>query len=242
MSYPTPPDLLAASQDQPPGTKGALRLFEDDFAIKHMIEVTDKTQLAGEKRFEEVSRRLAAEGIEISPGIVKSFRECIGRPRSGFDERSEETAALSTSKASARAQVSKQGLGEEAIDQLRPPIQDTPNQEATIVPPTYFEAVTGLDFEKMGQNRSDTAVKTRVIAEKALHYILDLEIRVNRTKRNRMLAVKLEENRGPATRMVAQLLELQEEIESLVSRNAKTLVKVVELQDVLTKLQTTEDR
>ena len=98
MSYPAPGDLLAASRKQDASTKGSWRLFEEDRAIKHMLDVRDEAQLAGEFRFREVSRRLVAEGIERGFFAVKNYWNRIGRARSGFDERKNKTAPLATSK------------------------------------------------------------------------------------------------------------------------------------------------
>jgi hypothetical protein len=98
MSYPAPADLLAASRKQDAGTKGSWRLFEEDRAIKHMLDVRDEARLAGETRFEEVSTRLKAEGIERGFFAVKNYWNRTGRARSGFDERKNKTAPLATSK------------------------------------------------------------------------------------------------------------------------------------------------
>jgi hypothetical protein len=98
MDYPAPADFLAASRKQEAGTKGSWRLFEEDRAIKHMLDVRDEARLAGESRFEEVSARLRAEGIERGFFAVKNYWNRVGRARSGFDERKNKTAPLATSK------------------------------------------------------------------------------------------------------------------------------------------------
>jgi hypothetical protein len=98
MDYPAAADLLAASRKQDAGTKGSWRLFEEDRAIKHMLDVRDEARLAGESRFEEVSTRLKAEGIERGFFAIKNYWNRTGRARSGFDERKNKTAPLATSK------------------------------------------------------------------------------------------------------------------------------------------------
>jgi hypothetical protein len=98
MDYPAPADLLAASRKQNAGTKGSWRLFEEDRAIMHMLDVRNEARLAGESRFEEVSTRLKAEGIERGFFAVKNYWNRTGRARSGFDERKNKTAPLATSK------------------------------------------------------------------------------------------------------------------------------------------------
>jgi hypothetical protein len=94
MSYPAPRDLLAASQKQDAGTKSSWRLFEEDRAIKHMLDVRDKAQIYGEARFQQVSDRLKAEGIRRGFFAVKNYWNRTGRARSGFDERKNKTVPL----------------------------------------------------------------------------------------------------------------------------------------------------
>ena len=98
MDYPAPSELLIASKKQEAGTKGSWRLFEEDKAIKHMFDVRDEGQLAGETRFQEVSNRLKREGIDRGFFAVKNYWNRTGRARSGFDERKNKTAPLATSK------------------------------------------------------------------------------------------------------------------------------------------------
>ena len=98
MSYPAPRDLLTASRKQDAGTKGPWRLFEEDRAIKHMLDVRDEAQISGEARFQQVSDRLKAEGIGRGFFAVKNYWNRTGRARSGFDERKNKTAPLATSK------------------------------------------------------------------------------------------------------------------------------------------------
>lgn len=98
MGYPAPGDLLAASRKQDAGTKSSWRLFEEDRAIKHMLDVRDEAQLSGEARFQQVSDRLKAEGIRRGFFAVKNYWNRTGRARSGFDERKNKTAPLATSK------------------------------------------------------------------------------------------------------------------------------------------------
>jgi hypothetical protein len=98
MDYPAAADLLTASRKQDADTKGSWRLFEEDRAIKHMLDVRDEARLTGESRFEEVSTRLKAEGIERGFFAVKNYWNRTGRARSGFDERKNKTAPLATSK------------------------------------------------------------------------------------------------------------------------------------------------
>jgi hypothetical protein len=112
MGYPASTDLLAASRKQDAGTKGSWRLFEEDKAIKHMLDVRDEAQLAGESRFQEVSRRLTAEGIERGFFAVKNYWNRTGRARSGFDERKNKTAPLATSKQSKAFRQGKKGKGQ----------------------------------------------------------------------------------------------------------------------------------
>ena len=87
-------------------------------------------------------------------------------------------------------------------------------------------------------NRNDTAPKRQVISAKAMLYTFDLEERANKKESNPELDAKLKE-RKTAKSKFAQLKELQAEIEKLVSRNTKTLCKVVELQDALIEVQMT---
>ena len=112
MDYPAPADLLAGSRKQEAGTKGSWRLFEEDRAIKHMLDVRDEARLAGESRFEEVSARLKLEGIERGFFAVKNYWNRTGRARSGFDERKNKTAPLATSKQGKASKQKRKGKGE----------------------------------------------------------------------------------------------------------------------------------
>jgi hypothetical protein len=112
MSYPAPRDLLAASRKQDAGTKGSWRLFEEDRAIKHMLDVRDEAQISGEARFQQVSDRLKAEGIGRGFFAVKNYWNRTGRARSGFDERKNKTAPLATSKQGKTFRQGKKAKGQ----------------------------------------------------------------------------------------------------------------------------------
>ncbi len=103
MAYPAPRDMLDASENQAQNSKGSWRLFEEDQAIKHMLDVRDENRLKGETRFKEVASRLQAEGIDRSMIAVKNYWNRTGRARSGFDERKNKTAPLATSKQGKKA-------------------------------------------------------------------------------------------------------------------------------------------
>ena len=109
---------------------------------------------------------------------------------------------------------------------------------ASWVPERYFRLGEEVNFRAGFMNSSDKALETQVVSEKAMLYILDLEEHVNRKESNLELNAKLEE-RKTARSKLAQSKELQAEMEELVSRNAKTLSEVAELQDALTKVQLT---
>lgn len=97
MAYPAPQHLLDASQEQERDAKGSWRLFEEDRCIKHMLDIRDEDQITGENRFREASDRLVAEGLDRGFYAVKNIWNRTGRARSGFDERKNKTAPLSTS-------------------------------------------------------------------------------------------------------------------------------------------------
>jgi hypothetical protein len=112
VSYPAPSDLLAASRKQDAGTNGSWRLFEEDRAIKHMLDVRDEAQISGEARFQQVSDRLKAEGIGRGFFAVKNYWNRTGRARSGFDERKNKTAPLATSKQGKTFRQGKKAKGQ----------------------------------------------------------------------------------------------------------------------------------
>jgi hypothetical protein len=112
MSYPAPRDLLAASRKQNAGTKSSWRLFEEDRAIKHMLDIRDEAQVSGEARFQQVSDRLKAEGIGRGFFAVKNYWNRTGRARSGFDERKNKTAPLATSKQGKTFRQAKKAKGQ----------------------------------------------------------------------------------------------------------------------------------
>jgi hypothetical protein len=128
MGYPAPAHLLAASREQEAGTKGSWRLFEEDRAIKHMLDVRDEARLAGESRFEEVSTRLKAEGIERGFFAVKNYWNRTGRARSGFDERKNKTAPLATSK-QGKAFRQKKAKGDSKRKSIRVESDDEEDEE-----------------------------------------------------------------------------------------------------------------
>ncbi|KAL6248928.1 hypothetical protein RBB50_003991 [Rhinocladiella similis] len=97
LPYPAPPNLVAASRSQPKGKKW--RLFEEESCIRHMLSIRDEDVLHGEDRFREAQRRMATvDGIQKDAKYaVKNFWNRVGRARSGFDERKNQKAPLSTS-------------------------------------------------------------------------------------------------------------------------------------------------
>ena len=103
MSYPAPKLLLDASKNQKGKPKGAWRLYEEDKAIKFMLEIRDEGVVQGEQRFQECSDRLKKNGIERNLFAVKNFWNRTGRERSGFDERRNKKAPLATSKQGKKA-------------------------------------------------------------------------------------------------------------------------------------------
>lgn len=98
LPYPAPPNLVAASRQQPDGKKW--RLFEEESCIRHMLDIRNENQLQGEARFAEAQRRMAAmDGIKKDGKFaIKNFWNRVGRARSGFDERKNKKAPLATSR------------------------------------------------------------------------------------------------------------------------------------------------
>lgn len=130
MSYPAPRDLLAASRKQDAGTKSSWRLFEEDRAIKHMLDVRDEAQISGETRFQQVSDRLKAEGIRRGFFAVKNYWNRTGRARSGFDERKNKTAPLATSKQGKTFRQGKKAKGQSKKRRKRVKVESDKGQES----------------------------------------------------------------------------------------------------------------
>ena len=108
MPYPAPVGFIKASMNQPKDSKNSWRLFEEERAIKLMLDVRDEGVISGEDRFREVALRLCAEGFDRTWVSVKNFWNRVGRARSGFDERKNKTAPLATSKQGKLAKLENQ--------------------------------------------------------------------------------------------------------------------------------------
>lgn len=105
--YPAPDDILIASREKyfeninthqqkvaagasPESNRVPFTIFEDDAIIRHMLEVSNDPSIpATEQRFEVVSQRLAASGMQAfrSKTAIKNMWCRVGRGRSGYDER-----------------------------------------------------------------------------------------------------------------------------------------------------------
>lgn len=103
--YPAPKDILLASRQRYSHVVAEARrlealgieerkrrvpwtIFEDDQVIKYMLEIRLDESKKGEARFEEIARRMEADGLEPrSKTAIKNMWCRVGRGRSGYDER-----------------------------------------------------------------------------------------------------------------------------------------------------------
>lgn len=107
IPYPAPVELVLASYMQ---KKGKLwRLFEEESCIRHMLAIRDEGVLKGEARFLEAQRRMKdINGVDKpAANAVKNFWNRTGRARSGYDERKNKRAPLSTSQQGKHARANR---------------------------------------------------------------------------------------------------------------------------------------
>lgn len=106
VPYPAPKDILLSSRQRYAANVSEARrlkqlgmpehqrrvpwtVFEDDQVIKYMLAIRNDDNIPkSEARFEEVSRRMEADGLEPrSKTAIKNMWCRVGRGRSGYDER-----------------------------------------------------------------------------------------------------------------------------------------------------------
>ena len=96
-------------------SSGSWSKHEDTECIRHMLDIRAEGKLSGEKRFDEASRRLTAEGINRSFIAVKNRWNRGLRERSGFDERKNKSQPLTTSKQDKRTKEENAKKRQDAI-------------------------------------------------------------------------------------------------------------------------------